>query len=213
MKPFVRNLMFTSVVAIAVSGMAVGQTSPSQFEQWNRAKHGLPAPTEEARITAEQSNTAYREVTPPQVSAPVNAWFESWYRAKYGRPSPLESAPFQVGPKNLVSPTYRAPIAQAIVRDWITNKEAKRLEAIAESRRDHLELAEFYTAKAANLEGQAAGYEEAATAYRNGPTIKNLMSPTTVGRYEFFAKRMRDEAKFSRILAASHDHMALIASL
>ena len=98
------------------------------------------------------------------------------------------------------------------MRESLTNKGAKRLAATAESRTDHLELMKFYTAKADRLETQAAGYEQAAAAYRNGPTSKNLMAPTTAGRYEFFAKTMRDEAKSSRALAASHERMALIAS-
>lgn len=118
----------------------------------------------------------------------------------------------QNGPENLVSPTYRAPAVQTVMREGLSNKEAKRLAATAESRTDHLKLTEFYTAKADRLETQAAGYEQAAATYRNGPMIKNLMSPTTAGRYEFFAKTMRDEAKSSRALAASHERMALIAS-
>lgn len=118
----------------------------------------------------------------------------------------------QIGPKNLVSPTYRAPAVRTVMREGLTNKEAKRLATTAESRSDHLKLAEFYTAKVDRLETQAAGYEQAAATYRSGPTIKNLMSPTTAGRYEFFAKTMRDEAKSSRALAASHERMALIAS-
>ncbi len=90
MKPFVRSIMFTGVLAMAASSMAVAQTSSNSFEQWYRAKYRRPSPTEEARIQAEQSNTAYREETPAQVTAPGNNWYEGWYRAKFGRPSPLE---------------------------------------------------------------------------------------------------------------------------
>src|SRR5438067_37389 len=48
-----------------------------------------PVPHGEARIQAEESNTAYREETPVEVTATGNAWYEGWYRAKFGRPSPL----------------------------------------------------------------------------------------------------------------------------
>jgi len=118
----------------------------------------------------------------------------------------------QAGPKNLVSPTYRAPVVQVVAHEGLTNREAKRLAASAESRTDHSVLAEFYIAKADRLEAQAASHEEAAAAYRNGPKVKNLSSPTTAGRYEFYAKNMRDEAKASRTLAASHERMALAAA-
>src|SRR6516225_8116412 len=96
----------------------------------------------------------------------------------------------QIGPKNLVSPTYRAQAVENVVRGGLTNEEAKRLAVNAESRTDHLKLAAFYTAKADSLEARAAGYEEAAAAYKNGPMVKNLMSPTTAGRYGFLAKAM-----------------------
>jgi hypothetical protein len=118
----------------------------------------------------------------------------------------------QAGPKNLVSPTYRAPVVQIVAHEGLTNREAKRLAASAESRTDRSVLVEFYSAKADRLEAQAAGHEDAAAAYRNGPKVKNLVSPTTAGRYEFFAKTMRNEAKSSRALAASYERMALVAA-
>ena len=133
--------------------------------------------------------------------------------ALFGFAFAVQPAFSQIGPKNFVSPTYRTPIVQNFVREGLTNKEAKRLAAIAESRTDHLKLAAFYTAKADSLEARAAGYEEAAAAHKNGPMVKNLMSPTTAGRYGFLAKAMREEAKTNRALAASHEGMARIANL
>lgn len=212
MKPFVRNTMFTIALALTAGSMAVAQTSTSWSEQWYRAKYGRPAPTKEARIPAEQAKTAYGEVAPAQATLPANAWFENWYPDKFGRQSPLETGLSPIGAKNLVSPTYRRPTVQTVVRKGLTDKRAKQLTTTAESLMDHLALAEFYIAKAERLEAQASGYEEAAATYRNGPTIKNLMSPTTAGRYEFFATKLRDEARFSRALAASHERTALIAS-
>ncbi len=116
-----------------------------------------------------------------------------------------------IGPKNLVSPTFRGPCVQTVLPKELTNREAKRLAARADSRADHMKLVEFYTAKADRLDAQALGYEQAAAAYRNAPRIKNLMSPSTPGQYEYFGKRLREEAKTNRALAALHEHMALIA--
>lgn len=114
----------------------------------------------------------------------------------------------QSGPKNLMSPTYRAPSVQAPVFQGLTDREAKKLAATAESQEDHLRLASYYKKEADELDAQAAGYEEAAAAYRRGPNVKNLMAPTTAGRYEFVAKGLREEAKTNRALAARHEQMA-----
>ena len=59
------------------------------------------------------------------------------------------------------------------------------------------------------LDAQAAGYEEAAAAYRRGPIAKYLMAPSTPGRYEFLAKGFRNEANSDRLLAASHKKEAV----
>jgi hypothetical protein len=115
---------------------------------------------------------------------------------------------FQRGPKNLMSPTYRAPVAQAVVPQELTWREVKQLTATAESAAEHLKLASYYQAKADKFNAQGAGYEQAAATYRHGPMVKNLMAPTTPGRYEFFAKGFRDEAKSNRSLAAAHEEMA-----
>lgn len=116
----------------------------------------------------------------------------------------------QNGPmiKNLMALTYRAPCAQASVPQGLTAKQAKRLAATAELREDHLKVARYYNTEADRLNAQAGGYEEAAAAYRRGPFVKNLMAPSTPGRYEFLAKGLRDEAKSDRALAAPHEEMA-----
>ena len=119
----------------------------------------------------------------------------------------------QNGPKNLVSPTYRAPATQGTVLHTLTQKEVNRLAATAESRADHMKIAGYYAAKADSLDAEAAGYEQAAAAYRNGPIVKNLMASNTAPRYEFFATRLREQAKANRALAASHDQMATVAGL
>ena len=121
-----------------------------------------------------------------------------------------ELACSQNGPmiKNLMAPTYRAPCSPAAVPQELTKKEVKRLTATAELREDHLRLARYYKTEAVRLDAQAAGYEAAAAAYRRTPIAKNFAAPSTPGRYEFFAKGFRDEAKSDRVLAASHEKMA-----
>jgi hypothetical protein len=120
----------------------------------------------------------------------------------------------QNGPKNLVSPTYRAPVAQAARPKELTRKQVKRLAAAAESVADHMKIANYYRAEANSLEARALAYEEAAATLRNGPMVKNLTAPGTPGRYEFTAEGFRDEAQFDRSQAAAHEEMAReVASL
>ena len=143
----------------------------------------------------------------------ASKWTTAAAIALFGLASAVQPAFSQSGPKNLVSPTYRAPAAQAAVPQELTKKQVKRLAVTAELREDHLKLAGYYKAEADRLDAQAAGYEEAAAGYRNGPMVKNLISPTTPGRYEFFAKGFREEAQSNRALAVSHEQMATVASL
>lgn len=140
-------------------------------------------------------------------------WITAAAIALFGLASAAQPAFSQIGPKNLVSPTYRPPAIQVSAPQGLTNREAKRLTASAESRADHVRLAEYYAMQADKIEAQATGYERAAAAYRNGPMVKNLMAPSTPGRYEFMAKGFREGAKSNRAIAASHERMALIASL
>jgi len=120
----------------------------------------------------------------------------------------------QNGPKNLVSPTYRAPVAQAAPSEELTRNQVKKLAATAESVADHMKLANYFRAEANSLEARAAAYEKAAASLRNGPVVKNLTAPGTPGRYEFIAKGFRDEAQVDRSQAAAHEEMAReVASL
>ena len=114
----------------------------------------------------------------------------------------------QNGPKNLVSPTYRPPAVQVAASHELTRKEAKKLAVAATSRADHRKLAAYYKNEADKLDGQAAGYEQAAATIRRGPYVKNLMAPSTPGRYEFLAKGFRKEARSNRLLAADHERIA-----
>ena len=125
-----------------------------------------------------------------------------------------EPAFSQNGPKNLMSPTYRAPIAQAAVPQELTRKQVKRLAATAEAAADHLKLANYFQAEANSPKARATAYEKAAATLRNGPLVQNLTAPSTPGRYEFIATGFRDEAKSDRSRAAAHEEMAReVASL
>jgi hypothetical protein len=73
---------------------------------------------------------------------------------------------------------------------------------------DHGRIAAYCKAKADSLDAQAAGYEQAASTYRNGPVVKNLMAPNTAARYDSMAKGLREQAQSNRELAASHEQMA-----
>ena len=78
----------------------------------------------------------------------------------------------------------------------------------AKTPEDHERVAAYCQFKAERLDAKAAGYEEAARAYRNEPVVKNLTAPNTAARYESIAKRLRQEAQSNRELAASHEQMA-----
>jgi hypothetical protein len=111
-------------------------------------------------------------------------------------------------PKNLASPTYRAPVFQGTPEEF-TRKDAKRLAAIAESAADHMKLANYYyRGEAEALDAKGTAYEQAATNLKNGPFVKNLAAPGTAGRWEFAAKGFREEAASNRAIAASHEAMA-----
>ena len=109
--------------------------------------------------------------------------------------------------KNLMSPTYRVP-APLATEGEVTKRDIQRLTRTAETREDHLQIARFWMMEANKLEAQAAGYEHAATIFRRGPVVKNLVAPNTAARWEFLAKELRNEATSDRARAASHEEMA-----
>jgi hypothetical protein len=110
--------------------------------------------------------------------------------------------------KNLRAYTSHCIGAPAAEPHRLTKKEVKRLTLTAKSAKDHLTIAHYYEAEADRLDSLAAGYEEAAAAYRQSPAAKNLVSPTTAARYDYLAKGFREEANSDRILAASQEQMA-----
>jgi hypothetical protein len=124
----------------------------------------------------------------------------------------IAPAAYQRGPKNLMSPTYRATTATVAIPKELTKKDVKRLEASAETAADHAKIANFYLGEAGRLEAKAAAYENAAAAVRRQPVAKNFAAPGTPARWEFVAKGFRKEAVSNRAAAAAHDRMAVNAS-
>jgi hypothetical protein len=110
--------------------------------------------------------------------------------------------------KNLMALTKRPADTQKNYQQQLGKRQVRRLTATAESPEDHMKLARYYNEKADSLDAEAAGYKEAAAVYRNGPIVKNLISPTTPGRYEYRAKTLRDEANSNRQRAEAQTKMA-----
>ena len=88
------------------------------------------------------------------------------------------------------------------------DRDLKTALKAAKTPQDHERIAAYCKAKAESLDLQAAGYEQAAATYRNGPVVKNIMAPNTAARYEAMAKGYRQEAQSNRELAASQEQMA-----
>ena len=110
------------------------------------------------------------------------------------------------GPRNLASPTYR--VVEHSAPKELTRKDVNKLIARAETAADHLKIAAYYRGDAHRLDAQGAAYENASNTYRNGPAVKNLLAPSTTGRFDFIAKGFRDEALAAAKMASSHEVMA-----
>ena len=149
-----------------------------------------------------KSITRFSKLTTVVGIALFGSFFGVVPNARAADGTPCENGPMV---KNLMAMTKRP--CQAAEAHELTRREIKKLAASAESVEDHLKLARYFNAQANRLEASAAGYEEAAARYHNGPMVKNLTSPTTPGRYAFIAKGFREEAKSNRALAASHEQM------
>jgi len=91
------------------------------------------------------------------------------------------------------------------------DKDLKAALKAARTPEDHERIAAYCEAKAERLDAKAVEYEQAAENYRNRPVVKNLTAPNTAARYEYIAKRLREEAQSSRELAAAHEQLARFA--
>ena len=118
------------------------------------------------------------------------------------------------GPKNLMALSARPAAQAASVTGDLTKRQVKRLLASREvTPAEHMRIAEYYKARAASFDAQGLAFERAAGNYRNRPSVKNLTAPSAVGQYEFIAKNLRERARLSRAAAASHEELAIAASL
>lgn len=104
---------------------------------------------------------------------------------------------------------FGVQMPQAINND----KDLRSALKAAKTPEDHARVAAYYKAKAESLDARAAGYEQAATSYRNAPVVKNLTAPNTAARYDSMVKEFRQEAQYNRELMASQEKMAKNAEL
>ena len=88
MRTFLSGILLTSALAAGVNAAPV---SNDWLEQWYKAKYGRPAPSEDARLTADRESAAFREET-PHVATPRSNWIEDHFRVKLGRNTPAEEA-------------------------------------------------------------------------------------------------------------------------
>lgn len=93
MKSSIKAIVFAVLVTIGANGLLAAQTSSTWAEQFYRAKHGRPSPTEEARnATTAPSTTLTASATVYRPLANENAWLEQWFLDKYGRHTPKVEA-------------------------------------------------------------------------------------------------------------------------
>ena len=90
-----KSILLTGALLLGANALMAAQAAPANnnwVDQLYRAKWGRSTPAEEARLKAEQANTAFREETTVEVAGPANPWLEQFYRAKLGRNSPMEES-------------------------------------------------------------------------------------------------------------------------
>jgi hypothetical protein len=121
-----------------------------------------------------------------------------------------QARPCRNGPmiKNLMAPGTPACDPAATVSQEPSRRQIKELDRTAKTAEEHLTVSRYYKAEADKLDAEAAAYEQAAASYRQSPSPKNLMAPSTPGRYEYSAKGYREEAKVYRERAALQEQMA-----
>jgi hypothetical protein len=125
--------------------------------------------------------------------------------ATAGNAAPVDGSVCQTLPviKNLTGMRARVDCQTAeAISPQFNSTVVRTIRATTESSKDRVALAQSLRTKGDKLDAEAAGYEQAATRLAHGPFVKNLMAPTTAGRYDFYAKRLREEAKSNRDRAA-----------
>ncbi len=98
-------------------------------------------------------------------------------------------------------------------RPSLSKKEVKALIASANTKEDHLKLADYYKAEAERLEAEAKDHDEMAEMYKKNPTPMAVKHPEAIGEGHCheIARRYRESAAKTRELAAMHDQLATTA--
>src|ERR1017187_877489 len=141
MKPFVRSILFTGILAIVAISSMVAQTSNGWFEQWYRAKYGRPSPTEEARLETKQVNSASPEATPSTLATSARQR----------------------------SLTEQASLGQIPAKEHLSKHQLNTLIATAKTPADHQRIAQFYQAQAQDYLAQSKEHAREAEQSRNDP--------------------------------------------
>jgi hypothetical protein len=219
MKPFVRSILYTGILAIVAGSSMVAQTSNGWSEQWYRAKYGRSSPTEQARLKTPQVTAASLDAKLPPVVASANGGFEQWYRAKYGRPSPTEEARLETMQVNSASPEAALPavavssndvrIRQTLTMEHLSKHQLNTLIAIARTPAEPQRIAKFFKSQAQDYLAQSKEHAREAEQARNNPVRNNNKAVfSTVNHCEYFARKFTDLASKSRELAKQHEQMA-----
>jgi hypothetical protein len=219
MKPLVRSILFTGILAIVASSSMVAQTSNSWSEQWYRAKFGRPSPTEQARLKTPQVAAASPDAKLPPVAVSANGGFGQWYRAKYGRPSPTEEARLETMQVNSASPEATPPavavssndvsVQETLTMEHLSKHQLNTLIATAKSPAEHQRIAKFYMSQAQDYAAQSKEHAREAEQARNNPMRNsNKAVFSTVNHCEYFARKFSDLASKSQKLARQHEQMA-----
>jgi hypothetical protein len=124
MKTFVRSIIFTSVLALGVSGLQAAQSSGNWMDQYYKAKLGRNSPAVEARLKAERENTAFRAEDTTRAPSVVLTWTERYFKARLGRNTPAVEARLKAERESTAfreEPTREAP-ARSWSDQWYTRK-------------------------------------------------------------------------------------------
>jgi hypothetical protein len=219
MKPFVRSILFTGILAIVAISSMVAHTSNGWSEQWYRAKYGRPSPTEQARLKTPQVTAASPDAKLPPVVMSANGGFEQWYRAKYGRPSPTEEARLETMQVNSASPETTPPavavssndvrIRQTLTMEHLSKHQLNELIATAKTPAEHQRIAKFYQSQAQDYLAQSKEHAREAEQAKNNPMRNsNKAVFSSVNHFEYLALKFSDLASKSQELARQHEQMA-----
>jgi hypothetical protein len=201
MNTFVKSILVSSILSIAVTTPMVAQPGNSQFDQWYRAKYGRPAPTQQVIVKTPQIDSIAQEAVQPTVPA-TN--FEHWYRAKYGRPSPTEQALATAPQVNSASSEAMPPMVMPVA---VSDKEVA-----ANTPAEHQRIAQSYRDQAQDYMAQAKQHQAMIVAYKASPNVTSKNQAATIDHCVYFVAKFNEMAAKSIELAQLHDQMAKVAA-